>query len=65
MSTDYDNYAIVWGCTPLPENQRRENFWALTRQPFMVLDNIQRLINAVIDNNFERNLVRQTRQGIM
>ena len=33
LSTDYENYTIVYGCQNLRGNKKRENAWILTRTP--------------------------------
>lgn len=32
IDTDYENFAIVWSCEPLPQDRSSEGFWFLSRE---------------------------------
>ncbi|XP_055602188.1 apolipoprotein D-like [Uranotaenia lowii] len=51
LDTDYDNFAVVWGCFQLPPNEqgprRAENAWILSREYRLDLDVIQAVENKI------------------
>ncbi|KAG5681845.1 hypothetical protein PVAND_011253 [Polypedilum vanderplanki] len=52
LSTDYENYSIVYNCKNLPENKSLEFFWLLSSKP-QLDDSVKSTVDNLIKEYFE------------
>ncbi|KAM6948226.1 apolipoprotein D-like [Aplochiton taeniatus] len=53
LSTDYENYTLIYGCTSLGENLRYEFSWILARQPSLPEETLVELRSILTSNGVE------------
>lgn len=63
LNTDYENYAVVYSCEPLPDKKRKDNLWVLTRDPLIIPSDAKSAIDFSVDKYFDRSVIRVTRHG--
>ncbi|XP_072929716.1 uncharacterized protein [Epargyreus clarus] len=54
IGSDYDNYAVSYACTNLPDNQRRVNSWILSRSR-RISSAAQLAVNEIINSQLDLN----------
>lgn len=65
MSTDYDNYAIVYYCRNIEDNKSSEFAWLLSRKPQLSELNptVRATAEGLIDTHFDRSKMYQAEQS--
>lgn len=61
LDTDYDNFAVVWGCFQPGNLIRGESAWILSREP-KLKDTIVRRVQESIEKYLDEDLLRRTIQ---
>lgn len=61
LDTDYDNFAVVWGCFQPGTLIRAESAWILSREP-KLKDTIVRRVQETIEKYLDEDLLRRTIQ---
>ena len=54
LSTDYDNYAIVYYCKNIDDKKSSEFAWLLSREP-QLNSAVLNTVDALIDTHFDRS----------
>ena len=62
LSTDYDNYSIVYFCMNVEDNKSREFAWLLSRDP-QLQPAVKTTAEALIDAHFDRSKMYQAEQS--
>lgn len=62
LSTDYDNYSIVYYCINADENKSREFAWLLSREP-QLNPAVKSTADGLIDAHFDRSKMFQAEQS--
>lgn len=62
LSTDYDNYSIVYFCMNVEDNKSREFAWLLSRQP-QLSPAVKATADSLIDAHFDRSKMYQAEQS--
>jgi hypothetical protein len=66
LETDYDSYAVVYNCFPIPSSNRiRENLWVLSRTNYIDDEEIEDRVKDLIDEYFDEDSLWLTQQGEM
>lgn len=62
LSTDYDNYSIVYYCENIDNNKSKEFAWLISRQP-QLNQAVKATADGLIDTHFDRSKMYQTEQS--
>lgn len=62
LSTDYDNYSIVYDCRNTAGNNSEDYAWIMSRQP-QLNPAVQKIVDELIDTHFDRNTLHETKQS--
>ncbi|TMW41770.1 hypothetical protein DOY81_013150, partial [Sarcophaga bullata] len=62
LDTDYDNYSVVYSCTPLSKNTRATIVWILTRNPFPGDQIVEQAVKVLKDNDISLLPLQMTNQ---
>lgn len=62
LSTDYDNFAIVYFCTNIEDNKSREFAWVLSRQP-QIASSVKLAVDILITAHFDRTAMYEAEQS--
>lgn len=63
LSTDYDNYAIVYECKEKPTGKSVHYLWVSSRTPIMS-DSTKTTVDAIIGKYFDQNEVKLIEQNL-
>lgn len=62
LSTDYDNYSIVYYCKNTEDNKSMEFAWVLSRQT-QLNEAVRANVNGLMDTHFDRSAMHQSEQS--
>ncbi|XP_065368373.1 apolipoprotein D-like [Calliphora vicina] len=62
LDTDYDNYTVVYSCTPVTENTHATIVWILTRQPLPEPTIIEKAVSVLKTNDISLQDLKITNQ---
>jgi len=62
IATDYENFAIGYGCMSTGENQKNESIWIMTRARKPSKDVDEKINKALLDHNIDTTGIRKINQ---